>query len=221
MCVPNLSLTFPFTVCLSLYLEGACVPHFFMKIKMSDLIFFFFYRVCNDHVFSTYRVWWWWVQRWILPSAGCLKLRLCCSSMQRPSTRASRLLCTLAMWDRPPPWKLCMARLVHPLSYNCSCLKVISRCVTFSRLFHSSWIWFTLKAVSLFILYLWCIAVPQEELRTGEKAVVLFKFIKHPEYLKVGAKVLFREGVTKGIGHVTKLQPIAQYRSSQSEDDEA
>ncbi|XP_061767759.1 GTP-binding protein 2 [Nerophis ophidion] len=50
----------------------------------------------------------------------------------------------------------------------------------------------------------------KEELRTGEKAVVQFKFIKHPEYLKVGAKVLFREGVTKGIGHVTKLEPIAQ-----------
>uniref|UniRef100_A0A8C4Z4E8 Tr-type G domain-containing protein n=1 Tax=Gadus morhua TaxID=8049 RepID=A0A8C4Z4E8_GADMO len=40
----------------------------------------------------------------------------------------------------------------------------------------------------------------KEELRTGEKAVVRFKFIKHPEYLKVGAKLLFREGVTKGIG---------------------
>ncbi|KAK5854109.1 hypothetical protein PBY51_015207 [Eleginops maclovinus] len=60
----------------------------------------------------------------------------------------------------------------------------------------------------------------KEELRTGEKAVVVFKFIKHPEYLKVGAKLLFREGVTKGIGHVTKLQPIAQYRLSSSEDDE-
>uniref|UniRef100_A0A665X3I0 Tr-type G domain-containing protein n=1 Tax=Echeneis naucrates TaxID=173247 RepID=A0A665X3I0_ECHNA len=61
----------------------------------------------------------------------------------------------------------------------------------------------------------------KEELRTGEKAVVLFKFIKHPEYLKVGAKVLFREGVTKGIGHVTKLQPIGQYHPSHSEDEEA
>lgn len=72
-------------------------------------------------------------------------------------------------------------------------------------------------------LFLSCsyITAPQEELRTGEKAVVLFKFIKHPEYLKVGAKVLFREGVTKGIGHVTKLQPISQYRPSQSDDDEA
>ncbi|XP_075931814.1 GTP-binding protein 2 isoform X2 [Anarhichas minor] len=61
----------------------------------------------------------------------------------------------------------------------------------------------------------------KEELRTGEKAVVLFKFIKHPEYLKVGAKVLFREGVTKGVGQVTKLQPIAQYQLSQSEYDDA
>ncbi|TWW78619.1 GTP-binding protein 2 GTP-binding-like protein 2 [Takifugu flavidus] len=56
-----------------------------------------------------------------------------------------------------------------------------------------------------------------EELRTGEKAVVLFKFIKHPEYLKVGAKVLFREGLTKGIGHVTMLQPITQYQMRDEE----
>ncbi|KAL4640786.1 GTP-binding protein 2 isoform X1 [Arapaima gigas] len=52
----------------------------------------------------------------------------------------------------------------------------------------------------------------KEELRTGEKAVVRFRFIKHPEYLKVGAKLLFREGVTKGIGHVTNLQPISLYQ---------
>uniref|UniRef100_A0A8C1LW89 GTP-binding protein 2 n=1 Tax=Cyprinus carpio TaxID=7962 RepID=A0A8C1LW89_CYPCA len=50
----------------------------------------------------------------------------------------------------------------------------------------------------------------KDELRTGEKAVVRFKFIKHPEYLKVGAKLLFREGVTKGIGQVTKLQPATE-----------
>ncbi|XP_016382721.1 GTP-binding protein 2 isoform X1 [Sinocyclocheilus rhinocerous] len=53
----------------------------------------------------------------------------------------------------------------------------------------------------------------KDELRTGEKAGVRFKFIKHPEYLKVGAKLLFREGATKGIGQVTKLQPAAsQYQ---------
>lgn len=47
----------------------------------------------------------------------------------------------------------------------------------------------------------------KEELRTGESAVVCFRFLKHPEYLRVGAKLLFREGVTKGIGHVAQLLP--------------
>ncbi|XP_061582154.1 GTP-binding protein 2b [Cololabis saira] len=47
----------------------------------------------------------------------------------------------------------------------------------------------------------------KDELRTGERAVVHFRFIKHPEYLRLGAKLLFREGVTKGIGHVTRLLP--------------
>ncbi|XP_077379331.1 GTP-binding protein 2-like isoform X2 [Festucalex cinctus] len=45
----------------------------------------------------------------------------------------------------------------------------------------------------------------KDELRTGERAVVAFRFLKHPEYLRTGAKLLFREGVTKGIGHVTRL----------------
>lgn len=71
-------------------------------------------------VFSTLRVWWWWVRRWIPPSAGCLRLRLCCSFMPRPFTKASRLPCTSAMWDKLPLWKLCTARLVHPLSSDCS-----------------------------------------------------------------------------------------------------
>ncbi|KAM4584839.1 GTP-binding protein 2b isoform 2-T2 [Odontesthes bonariensis] len=50
----------------------------------------------------------------------------------------------------------------------------------------------------------------KDELRTGERAVVRFRFIKHPEYLRLGAKLLFREGVTKGIGHVTRLLPPSQ-----------
>lgn len=58
-------------------------------------------------------------------------------------------------------------------------------------------------------------------MRTGEKAVVCFRFIKYPEYLKVGAKLFFREGVTKGIGQVTKLQPVSQYEPPHSEDEEA
>ncbi|KAG2174047.1 hypothetical protein INT44_000161 [Umbelopsis vinacea] len=42
-------------------------------------------------------------------------------------------------------------------------------------------------------------------LRTGDRATVTFEFIKCPEWLKVGARIIFREGRTKGIGKVTKL----------------
>ncbi|XP_063061374.1 GTP-binding protein 2-like [Engraulis encrasicolus] len=45
----------------------------------------------------------------------------------------------------------------------------------------------------------------KEELRTGESGVVCFRFLKHAEYLRVGAKLLFRQGLTKGIGHVAQL----------------
>ncbi|RUS34256.1 translation elongation factor EF1A/initiation factor IF2gamma [Jimgerdemannia flammicorona] len=41
-------------------------------------------------------------------------------------------------------------------------------------------------------------------LRTGDRALV-FQFIKNPEYLKVGARLIFREGRTKGIGKVTRI----------------
>ncbi|XP_057699470.1 GTP-binding protein 2-like [Corythoichthys intestinalis] len=51
----------------------------------------------------------------------------------------------------------------------------------------------------------------KEELRTGERATVTFCFLKHPEYLRTGAKLLFREGVTKGIGHVTRLLQAAEH----------
>lgn len=76
--------------------------------------------------------------------------------------------------------------------------------------------WYSVALFSIhrFSFFWWYAS--QDELRTGEKAVVLFRFIKHPEYLKVGAKVLFREGLSKGIGHVTKLQPIAHYQPSYS-----
>lgn len=45
----------------------------------------------------------------------------------------------------------------------------------------------------------------QNCLRTGDKAKVHFRFIKNPEYLTVGTKLIFREGRTKAIGTVTKL----------------
>jgi GTPase len=42
-------------------------------------------------------------------------------------------------------------------------------------------------------------------LRTGDKATVRFRFMKNPEYLRIGQKMVFREGRTKAIGSVTKL----------------
>ena len=38
---------------------------------------------------------------------------------------------------------------------------------------------------------------PQGVLRTGDRATVQFEFITHPEFIKVGMKLLFREGKTK------------------------
>ena len=41
--------------------------------------------------------------------------------------------------------------------------------------------------------------------------VSYFRFIKTPEFVKVGARILFREGRTKGIGTVTQVFPF-QYQ---------
>ena len=35
---------------------------------------------------------------------------------------------------------------------------------------------------------------------------MVFKFIKNPEFVKSGARILFREGRTKGIGQVTQVR---------------
>ncbi|KAF7376153.1 GTP-binding protein 1 [Mycena sanguinolenta] len=44
-------------------------------------------------------------------------------------------------------------------------------------------------------------------LRTGDRATVQFEFISHPEFIKEGMKLLFREGKTKGLGVITRLIP--------------
>lgn len=46
-----------------------------------------------------------------------------------------------------------------------------------------------------------------EHLRTGDKAIVRFRFIKNPEYLRPDMRMVFREGRTKAIGTITKLYP--------------
>ncbi|KAK6110109.1 Elongation factor Tu GTP binding domain family protein [Brugia pahangi] len=44
-------------------------------------------------------------------------------------------------------------------------------------------------------------------LRTGDRDMVTFKFIKNPEYLSVGSRIVFREGRTKAVGTVAKVYP--------------
>ncbi|KAL5528302.1 hypothetical protein ACEPAF_7438 [Sanghuangporus sanghuang] len=46
---------------------------------------------------------------------------------------------------------------------------------------------------------------PQGVLRTGDRATVTFEFVSHPEFIKVGMKLLFREGKTKGLGVITEI----------------
>ncbi|KAI3639798.1 hypothetical protein MIR68_002112 [Amoeboaphelidium protococcarum] len=42
-------------------------------------------------------------------------------------------------------------------------------------------------------------------IRTGDRALVKFRFMKYPEYIQVGQRLLFREGRTKGVGKITRL----------------
>ncbi|XJO76128.1 hypothetical protein BDV3_006698 [Batrachochytrium dendrobatidis] len=49
------------------------------------------------------------------------------------------------------------------------------------------------------------VGMDKQILRTGDRAVVRFRFMQYPEYLKLGAKLLFREGRTKGIGKVLRV----------------
>jgi len=49
----------------------------------------------------------------------------------------------------------------------------------------------------------------KDHLRTGDKAVVRFRFIKNPEYLRPDIRLVFREGRTKAVGTVTRIIPYA------------
>jgi len=49
------------------------------------------------------------------------------------------------------------------------------------------------------------VSISSDLLRTGDRGIVRFKFIKSPEYLHVGATILFREGRTRGVGHIKNL----------------
>lgn len=45
----------------------------------------------------------------------------------------------------------------------------------------------------------------KECLRTGDKALIHFRFIKHPEYMVPGQRMVFREGRTKAVGNVVRI----------------
>ncbi|BGP16621.1 hypothetical protein JCM10213_000463 [Rhodosporidiobolus nylandii] len=49
--------------------------------------------------------------------------------------------------------------------------------------------------------------VDKQAIRTGDRATIRFKFVKHSEAIHVGDRFLFREGRTKALGVVTKLLP--------------
>ncbi|ORY37466.1 P-loop containing nucleoside triphosphate hydrolase protein [Rhizoclosmatium globosum] len=51
------------------------------------------------------------------------------------------------------------------------------------------------------------VGMDQGVLRTGDRALVQFRFMRNPEYLKIGTRLLFREGRTKGVGKVVRLGP--------------
>jgi len=52
------------------------------------------------------------------------------------------------------------------------------------------------------------VAMDKEFLRSGDKGIIRFKFIKKPEYLHLGDTILFREGRTRGKGKIIKIFPI-------------
>ena len=51
------------------------------------------------------------------------------------------------------------------------------------------------------------VSMSKQCLRTGDRAAVRFRFIKMPEYLHSGVKLIFREGRTKAVGTVTAIFP--------------
>ncbi|KAK6350047.1 hypothetical protein TWF696_006296 [Orbilia brochopaga] len=49
------------------------------------------------------------------------------------------------------------------------------------------------------------IDLDRDTVRTGDRALVAFKFVQRPEYILPGDKLLFREGRTKGLGVVKEI----------------
>ena len=50
------------------------------------------------------------------------------------------------------------------------------------------------------------VAMDRERLRSGDRAMVRFRFLQHPEYLTEGTRFVFREGRTEGIGMIASTE---------------
>lgn len=53
------------------------------------------------------------------------------------------------------------------------------------------------------------IHMDKDHLRTGDKAMVRFRFIKQPEFVKPETRMIFREGRTKAVGTIQRVDPTA------------
>lgn len=49
------------------------------------------------------------------------------------------------------------------------------------------------------------IDIDRDYIRTGDRALVAFRFLQHPEFVAPGDRILFREGRTKGLGIVKSV----------------
>ena len=53
------------------------------------------------------------------------------------------------------------------------------------------------------------IHMDKDHLRTGDKAMVRFRFIKQPEFVKPDTRMIFREGRTKAVGTIHRIDTTA------------
>ena len=58
------------------------------------------------------------------------------------------------------------------------------------------------------------VKMDKEHLRSGDKSSVRFRFIQTPEYIEVGTKMIFREGLTKAVGTITKVHNDVEGKST-------
>ncbi|VDM78099.1 unnamed protein product [Strongylus vulgaris] len=65
------------------------------------------------------------------------------------------------------------------------------------------------------------VSMTKEVLRTGDRDRVTFRFIRLPEYIRPGTRMVFREGRTKAVGTVVNVIPqssLAQQRANKLKD---